>query len=106
MKMVTDLSSEITEKMKDGTMNMNDVNPLALGQQVLSKLNPEDLSNVTNQIFSSLGKDPAALVRMMTSMHSMIPADQAPQGMSELNSLVSNLSGMDPSAILKMLPKN
>lgn len=105
MKMVTDLSSEITDKMKDGSMNMNDVNPLALGQKVLSKLSPDDLSSVTNQIMSSLGSDPSALMRMMTSMQSMIPSDQAPQGLSELNSLVSNLGSLDPSALMKMLPK-
>jgi hypothetical protein len=105
MKMVTDLSSEMSSKMKDGSMDMSELNPLALGQRVLSQLSPDDLSNVTNQIFGTLGKDPTALVRMMTSMQAMIPSDQAPKGMSELNSLVSNLTSMDPSALMKMLPK-
>jgi hypothetical protein len=42
MKMVTDLSTEMSGKMKDGKMDMSELNPLALGQRVLSKLSPDD----------------------------------------------------------------
>lgn len=96
MGLIQGLTSDLSAQMSAGSLDMSKMNPLELGQQVLSKLSVEDMEAMSAQMMSSLGNDSNAMMRMLNSMQDMLPPEiknqQQQMGLGDLASLMSSMS--------------
>lgn len=71
---------------------MSQVNPLALGQMVMSQISPDEMQDLSKQVMSFMNEDPQNMFRLLNSMQSMMPAGSpAMPQMGELGALLGNL---------------
>lgn len=106
MDTILDLTKEL--KSDDGTINSANLNPMAIGQKIMSTLSADEMKDISNQMMAAIGNDPSAILNMVTSMKGLLPAG-AMDSMPELSSMVEMLGpalsskNFDPSTL--NLPK-
>ena len=99
MDKIQGFSKTITSQLQSGQMNMSQVNPLALGQMVMSQISADEMQDLSKQVMSFMNEDPQNMFRLLNSMQSMMPAGTpAMPQMGELGALLGNL---DLGALMK-----
>ena len=96
-------------KSEDGTIDSANLNPMAIGQKIMSSMSPEEMKEISNQMLAAIGNDPSTILNMVSSMKGLLPPgamDSMPELGSMMNMLGPALSGggsFDPSSL--NLPK-
>jgi hypothetical protein len=107
MGLIQGITKEVSQDLQSGKLDAKNLNPLALGQKVLSQIQPQDFAAMSEQMMGAIGKDPSNLMRIMSSMTSMLPQDAGSSqmsGLSEIAGMVSSLQGgsFDPKMMEAM----
>jgi hypothetical protein len=92
MDVIQDITKDFQGQMAEGSFDAKNFNPMTLGQKVFDKLGPQQIQDISKQLMGSIGNDPSQLLRMMSSMQSMIPGGAAGiPGLSEMSSMAQSL---------------
>ena len=73
--MVDGLTSKLTGQMASGELDPKTINPLVLGQQVLSQLSQKDMEDMSQNLMNTFGNDPSSIMRMLSSIQSIVPPE-------------------------------
>ena len=91
MDVIQDITKDFQGQMAEGSFDAKSFNPMTLGQKVFDKLGPQQIQDISKQLMGTIGNDPSQLLRMMTSMQSMIPGSSGMPGLSEMSQMASTL---------------
>lgn len=97
MDVIQDITKDFQGQMAEGSFDAANFNPMALGQKVFEKLGPQQIQDISKQLMGTLGNDPSQLMRMMSSMQSMLPGGAAMPGLAEMSSLAQSFGGGGPN---------
>ena len=68
---VNDAAENLKKQLDEGTLDASSINPFELGQSVMSKFKPEDITKMMNELSSN----PEVMASMMSQMSSMMGAN-------------------------------
>ena len=106
MDVIQDITKDFQGQMAEGSFDAKNFNPMTLGQKVFDKLGPQQIQDISKQLMGTIGNDPSQLLRMMSSMQSMIPGGSTNMpGLSEMSSMAQSLGGSGGLANLMSDPK-
>lgn len=105
MDVIQDITKDFQGQMAEGSFDAKNFNPMTLGQKVFDKLGPQQIQDISKQLMGTIGNDPSQLLRMMTSMQSMIPGSASMPGLSEMSNMAQSLGGAGGLANLMSDPK-
>jgi hypothetical protein len=96
MTSVTEAALDLKTRMDSGEIDPTKVNPFELGQQVMSKFQPEELEKMMKDLMGNK----EAMSAMMSQMSSMIGTKADPSNLAALAN-----SQFDISSMMKIMPK-
>lgn len=107
MDVIQDITKDFQGQMAEGSFDAKNFNPMTLGQKVFDKLGPQQIQDISKQLMGTLGNDPSQLMRMMSSMQSMIPGGSSGMpGLSEMSKLAESFGSGGPNIASLMSDPN
>jgi hypothetical protein len=100
---VSDAASGLKARIDAGTLDLSSINPFELGQEVMSKFQPQELEKMMRQLTSN----PETMASIMSQMTSVL----GPEALSAVSSSMAGAGGsggaggIDVASMLKFLPK-
>lgn len=104
MGAVNEAAANLKRQLDSGQLDMSQINPFELGQQVISKFDPADLDRMMKDMF----KNPDAMNAVMAQMSGLMGGSSggpaaAGSGLGALQGLMGSLPGMDLSSMFSMM---